>query len=44
MSEDNQVRFDQLGSAVSSNGNEAGLNIEDNEKHLIQKGPAYQQG
>jgi DNA-binding NtrC family response regulator len=35
MSEDNQVRFDQLGIPVPGGAARPGLNIEDNEKHLI---------
>ncbi len=37
MSEDNQVRFDQLGAAASASTGPPSLNIEDNEKQLIRK-------
>jgi len=37
MSEDNQVRFDQLGSSSSDATVQASLNIEDNEKQLIRR-------
>jgi DNA-binding NtrC family response regulator len=37
MSEDNQVRFNQLGSTTPGSSGQLGLNIEDNEKNLIRK-------
>ncbi|MCK5066994.1 MAG: sigma-54-dependent Fis family transcriptional regulator, partial [Bacteroidales bacterium] len=37
MSEDKQVRFDQLGSAAGAGSTGTSLNIEENEKSLIQK-------
>ena len=37
MSEENQVRFDQLGATVPGGPEEPGLNIEHNEKKLIRK-------
>ena len=37
MSEDNQVRFDQLGESAYGSPIQASLNIEENEKQLIQK-------
>ncbi len=37
MSDDNQVWFDQLGSAGSNTAVQATLNIEENEKSLIQR-------
>lgn len=37
MSEDKQVRFDQLGSTIGGSASGATLNIEENEKSLIQK-------
>ena len=37
MSEDNQVRFDQLGSSSSEAPLRVSLNIQDNEKLLIQR-------
>ena len=44
MSEDKQVRFDQLGSGISSAAAERTLNIEENEKSLIQKALVTNQG
>lgn len=44
MSEDKQVRFDQLGSAVGAGSAGTTLNIEENEKSLIQKALLTNQG
>jgi DNA-binding NtrC family response regulator len=44
MSEDKQVRFDQLGSVTGSALSSATLNIEENEKSLIQKALLTNQG
>ena len=37
MSEDKQLRFDQLGASATRSANQPGLNIEENEKFLISK-------
>ena len=44
MSEDKQVRFDQLGSGIGTASARATLNIEENEKSLIQKALATNMG
>jgi len=44
LSEDKQVRFDQLGSGIASNAAGSSLNIEENEKSLIQKALITNQG
>lgn len=44
MSEDKQVRFDQLGSGIGTASAGATLNIEENEKSLIQKALITNQG